>query len=410
MRVLFVCGAYPEEQQNILRVQCKTGAGLQNAPNVFQWAVIKGLIDNDVKLEVLTLPFLPSFPIKYASACTPASEVILEGERIGQMIPYCNLMGYKTVSMRRRLQKSIEIWMGKNAVNREKIIVLTYTPYVPFIQAIVNVKKKFPNIILASIVTDLVDDMMSFKSNRNLLKRIQCGMERRQTKELYKYIDKFILLSEYMQEKIPESIGRSMVMEGIYAPSEDNYIIKKTSEIKTVLYTGTLEEFAGVMDLMKAFLSLKEDNYRLIVCGSGSCASFVKECARKDKRIIFKGLVDRTEVLRLQKEATLLINPRKPNGSITRYSFPSKTMEYLASGTPMLGYKLEGIPTEYYQYYYTIDDLSVDGLARRIKEILSLSQTELMEKAELASSFILENKTAKRQIRRVLDFFMICYA
>ena len=399
-----MCGAYPKEQEKVLSAKCKASFGLQNAPNVFQWAVIKGLIDNGVKLEVLTLPFLPSFPMRYACPYTPAGDVMLEGKGIGRMLSYCNFMGYKTVSMRRRLQKYIEIWMGKNAVSSEKIIVLTYTPYVPFIKAIKNVKKKYPNIILASIVTDLVDDMMSFKSNRNILKRIQCGIERIQTKELYKYIDKFILLSEYMQEKIPESIGRSMVMEGIYAPSEVKYIIKKTSDIKTVLYTGTLEEFAGVVDLMKAFLSLKEENYRLIVCGSGTCASFVKECAIKDKRIIFKGLVDRTEVLRLQKEATLLINPRKPNGSITRYSFPSKTMEYLASGTPMLGYKLEGIPTEYYQYYYTIDDLSVDGLARRIKEILSLSQTELMEKAELASTFILENKTAKRQIRRVLDF------
>lgn len=402
MRVLFVCGAYPREQENILKVNCKSGSGLQNAPNVFQWAVIKGLVENGVKLDVLTLPFLPSFPMRYACPYTPAGDVILEGKRIGHMLSYCNLMGYKTISMKQKLQRHIETWMQQ--YGDEKIVVLTYTPYVPFIQAIVNVKKKFPNIILASIVTDLVDDMMSFKSNRNLFKRIQCEIERRQTKKLYKYIDRFILLSEYMQEKIPESIGRSMVMEGIYAPSEDNYIIKKTSEIKTVLYTGTLEEFAGVMDLMKAFLSLKEDNYRLIVCGSGTCASFVKECARKDKRIIFKGLVDRTEVLRLQREATLLINPRKPNGSITRYSFPSKTMEYLASGTPMLGYKLEGIPSEYYQFYYTIEDMSVEGLTSRLKEVLSLSQTILTKKAELARSFIMEKKNAKKQMGRVLDF------
>lgn len=402
MRVLFVCGAYPREQENILKVNCKVGSGLQNAPNVFQWAVIKGLVENGVKLEVLTLPFLPSFPMRYACPYTPTGDVILEGKRVGHMLSYCNLMGYKTISMKQKLQRHIETWMQQ--YGDEKIVVLTYTPYVPFIQAIVNVKKKFPNIILASIVTDLVDDMMSFKSNRNLFKRIQCEIERRQTKKLYKYIDRFILLSEYMQEKIPESVGRSMVMEGIYSPSEEKHIIKKTSEIKTVLYTGTLEEFAGVMDLMDAFLSLKEENCRLIVCGSGTCASFVKECARKDKRIIFKGLVDRTEVLRLQREATLLINPRKPNGSITRYSFPSKTMEYLASGTPMLGYKLEGIPSEYYQFYYTIEDMSVEGLTSRLKEVLSLSQTILTKKAELARSFIMEKKNAKKQMGRVLDF------
>lgn len=402
MRVLFVCGAYPREQENILKVNCKAGVGLQNAPNVFQWGVIKGLIGNEIEIEVISLPFLPAFPIKYDHLYTPESEVLFEGKRIGRMLSYCDLIGYKTISMKQKLQRHLETWMQQ--YGDEKIVVLTYTPYVPFIQAIVNVKKKCPNIILASIVTDLVDDMMSFKSNRNFFKRIQCGIERRQTKNLYKYIDRFILLSEYMQEKIPESVGRNMVMEGIYAPSEEKHIIKKISKIKTVLYTGTLEEFAGVVDLMNAFLSLKEENCRLIVCGSGSCASFVKECARKDKRIIFNGLVDRAEVLRLQREATLLINPRKPNGSLTRYSFPSKTMEYLASGTPMLGYKLEGVPSEYYQYYYTIEDMSVEGLTSRLKEILSLPQTDLTKKAELARSFIMENKTAKKQMRRVLDF------
>lgn len=402
MRVLFVCGAYPREKENILKVNCKAGVGLQNAPNVFQWGVIKGFVDNETEIEVISLPFLPAFPIKYDHLYTPESEVLFKGKRIGRMLSYCDLIGYKTISMKQKLQRHVETLMQQYV--DEKIVVLTYTPYVPFIQAIVDVKKKFPNIILASIVTDLVDDMMSFKSNRNLFKRIQCEIERIQTKKLYKYIDRFILLSEYMQEKIPESAGRNMVMEGIYAPSEEKHIIKKTSEIKTVLYTGTLEEFAGVMDLMKAFLSLNEDNYRLIVCGSGSCASFVKECARKDKRIIFKGLVDRTEVLRLQKEATLLINPRKPNGSITRYSFPSKTMEYLASGTPMLGYKLEGIPSDYYQYYYIVEDMSVEGLAKRMNEILSLPSVELLKKATLARSFILKNKIAKKQIEKVLLF------
>lgn len=400
--MLFVCGVYPREQENILKVNCKAGVGLQNAPNVFQWGVIKGLIGNEIEIEVISLPFLPAFPIKYDHLYTPESEVLFEGKRIGRMLSYCDLIGYKTISMKQKLQRHLETLMQQYV--DEKIVVLTYTPYVPFIQAIVNVKKKCPNIILASIVTDLVDDMMSFKSNRNFFKRIQCGIERRQTKNLYKYIDRFILLSEYMQEKIPESVGRNMVMEGIYAPSEEKHIIKKISKIKTVLYTGTLEEFAGVVDLMNAFLSLKEENCRLIVCGSGSCASFVKECARKDKRIIFNGLVDRAEVLRLQREATLLINPRKPNGSLTRYSFPSKTMEYLASGTPMLGYKLEGVPSEYYQYYYTIEDMSVEGLTSRLKEILSLPQTDLTKKAELARSFIMENKTAKKQMRRVLDF------
>ena len=55
------------------------------------------------------------------------------------------------------------------------------------------------------------------------------------------------------------------------------------------------------------------------------------------------------------KEAKLLINLRNPEDKYTKYSFPSKTFEYMVSGTPFFTTKLEGIPSEYYNYLYCID-------------------------------------------------------
>ena len=63
-------------------------------------------------------------------------------------------------------------------------------------------------------------------------------------------------------------------------------------------------------------------------------------------RIEFLGMLPRTDVLELQSKATILVNPRQPVGDFTKYSFPSKTIEYMASGTPLLMYKLPGIPEE----------------------------------------------------------------
>lgn len=404
MKILFICGAYPLEQNPHFIKNCRGKSHIQNAPNVFQWSVIKGLMDNYADVDVVTLPFLPSFPMRYSDFYTPNSDVLFEGRKIGRMLAYCNLMGYKTISIKNRLQKYLMKWIKQNYLEHESIVLLTYTPYAPFIKALINVRKKYPRVTTASIVTDLVDDMMAFKSNRKPLKRLQCWLEKRDTVKGYKHIDKYVLLSKYMQDKIPESVGRNIVMEGIYSSTEENLSVIKSSELKTVLYTGTLEEFAGVVALLKAFMLLKEPNFRLIICGSGSCSSFVEECVKKDERVSFRGLIDRNEVLKLQKEATLLINPRKPNGEITRYSFPSKTMEYLASGTPMLGYKLEGIPSEYYKYYFIIDDHSLQGLSSRLRDVLLLPQSSLDEMATSARSFILKNKNAKKQMERVLNF------
>jgi len=105
-----------------------------------------------------------------------------------------------------------------------------------------------------------------------------------------------------------------------------------------------------------------------------------------------------------KQSAMVLINPRRPDGGITKYSFPSKTMEYLLSGTPMIGYKLEGIPEEYYSYYYTVNDLNESTLVNAMRDVMSKSQNELNQKARIAFNFIQENKTSKVQVPKIIDF------
>ena len=52
-----------------------------------------------------------------------------------------------------------------------------------------------------------------------------------------------------------------------------------------------------------------------------------------------------------------------------QYSFPSKTMEYLASGTPSIAYKLEGIPSEYYPFIIFPESNDVESLHNSILKV-----------------------------------------
>jgi glycosyltransferase involved in cell wall biosynthesis len=97
----------------------------------------------------------------------------------------------------------------------------------------------------------------------------------------------------------------------------------------------------------------------------------------------------------------LLVNPRTPEGEFTRFSFPSKTMEYLASGVPTLLYKLPGIPEEYYKYCYTLEDVSPTALADKITEILRSDAIELQEKGKKAREFILAEKNPEVQCNKI---------
>lgn len=404
MKILFLTGLYP--YNCIPKLNELSNGHIQNASNVFQWAVVDGLHKNNVDYEVISFPFLPSYPLKYKDLFTPSSKILFHGNEIGRMISYCDLIAYKTYSIQRHCEKEIRKWLERNKGYDDKLVILTYTPYAPFLQTIKSIKHDYPNIIVSSIVTDLVDNMMEFKSNRSFFKRIQCIIEKRNTKALYKYIDKFILLSSPMAEKIPEAKNKYIVIEGISVHKEyvnSNHIDDKQS----ILYTGTLEDFSGVGYLIRAFRKISNPNVRLIICGSGNLEMLVKEAAKEDTRIIFKGIVTREEAVELQGKVTLLINPRRPDGEITRFSFPSKTMEYLSSGTPMIGYKLEGIPTEYYNYYYTIDDLSEDSLINTIEYVLSLPISELKAKARSAYDFIINYKSSQVQVKKIIDYLSV---
>ena len=71
MKILFVTGIYPRESEEQLRKF--SGNRLQNAANAFQWSVIDGLVETECDFEVVSLPFLPSYPMRYKRFFTPSA-------------------------------------------------------------------------------------------------------------------------------------------------------------------------------------------------------------------------------------------------------------------------------------------------------------------------------------------------
>lgn len=406
MKILFIAGCYAKESEDILRKDCKGKVGIQNAPNVFQWSVIKGLFENDVDFEVISFPWLPIFPIRYKKAYSPLYEIEYSNKKVGRMYPYCTIIGLKPYSIKWRLKKEVENRLKKRSEN-EKTIILLYGINSFVTGAIIPLKKKFSNIKIAAIITDLIDDAFNYKTNNTFLKRIQVKREIIAQKESYKHIDIFILLTKAMEERIPEAIGHSCVVEGICDRSLDDDLPPKVDDgVRSLLYTGTLQKYVGIDDFVDAFVKTTDANYRLIICGAGPSEQYIKEQASKDKRIIYKGVVPRDEALALQQKATIVVNPRKPTEEITRYSFPSKTIEYLSSGTPMIGYQLEGISDEYYSFIYSPKGLATEDMTELIDEVLSKPDLELRERAIAARRFINESKTAKIQVRKIINFII----
>lgn len=401
MKILYIGGLYPEELLPYFNRHLKK-CRLQDAANVYQYAVLEGLVENRADFYTLSFPFLPCYPHNFARIRIPEAEIKYDERTVGKSVSYSSLVLYKPYSIKRNLKHHFQEWVRKNIKDDERFTVLTYSYEYFFIEPLIALKKKFPNMQIASIITDLNDDASSFGSNRSLLKQIQMAMVRRRVRDCIKGIDKFILLTRFMAELIPGAADKSIVIEGIYRNSDNVSADRKIP--KSLLYTGTFQEFAGVCLLVNAFMRTTDPEFSLILCGSGPCSGYIAECAKIDSRIKLLGRVDRDEAVRMQKSVAMLINPRQPNGGITRYSFPSKTMEYMSSGTPMIGYRLEGIPDEYFEYMYVPDDLTEEALARTIDQVLTLQEDALALKGVSARKFILKNKTAKVQLEKLIDF------
>lgn len=402
MKLLFISTAFPKESESRLRSYCKNIV-ISSAQETFQLALMEGLVQSDADFEVFSYPMLPSFPMKFKKMYFKGDVFVFNEKKHGEMFTYCTLPFIKDFSIKFRLRHRVKQWIKKNIDRDERLVILTYTPSSFFIEALAPLKKMYPKLIISSIITELIDFSYMSAANKSFLKQLQQKRERKLVHKAYNTIDRFILLSKAMEERIPQAVGHSMIMEGLYA---GDFMESKKTETKErlLLYTGGLQPYVGVKELVDAFMTIDNPNIRLVICGAGAMADYIQKKRLEDDRIVFEGRVPREKALELQKEATALINPRFSTEEFTKYSFPSKTMEYMASGTPMIGFRLAGIPEEYYEHMYIVPATDTDTIAKTVQCVLELPSDELRSKGREAAQFIKNNKTAKHQATRVLDF------
>lgn len=397
MNLLFLGGFFPPNLEKVIRSNSRGATA--NANNVLQLSIIKGLSLSNHKLQVITLPQIGAFPLKYKTPIIFSANFNIGDKIAGTSPGFFNLIGLKHLSRFRRAKTSL-INHLKN--NNESTALIIYDLHPPFLKAAEYIKNSFPNVKVCLIVPDLPGFTGEKKS---WLYKCFSNLEIFLLKQSYDSVDCFVLLSLHMKSKLPIGDKPFIVIEGIFNPIDDNLVdeVINLEASKKIFYSGVLHIRNGILNLIEAFKKISNKNYELVICGDGPAQNaIIAECLL-DERIKYKGQLDRAEVLKLQRGATLLVNPRTPEGEFTKYSFPSKIMEYLASGVPTLMYKLDGVPDEYYNYCYALEDTSIKALTNSIIDICEQDYEEAVAKAKKAKAFILKEKSPKIQCDRLLD-------
>lgn len=177
---------------------------------------------------------------------------------------------------------------------------------------------------------------------------------------------------------------------------------KKTAP-RSCMYAGAISEKYGLRNLIDGFRMADIPNARLDLYGPCDFEEELVQLAKEDPRIFYGGLLLNSEIVTKEQEATLLINPRPTTEEFVKYSFPSKNMEYMVSGTPILTTVLPGMPREYYPHVYLLEDESSEGIAKKLKQVLLQSDEALFEKGCAARAFVLNTRNNVVQAQKILD-------
>lgn len=371
-----------------------------SAADIAQQYVLHGLEDNDAVESIDTIGAVRIKPWPKAHILRVQSDI--ESKDKGEMrgVAYLNIPLFGFVLRERALVSAVKAWAYKHR-NKDNIVVFVYSMHSPFMRAAKVIKQIIPSARIALIVADLPLLMDMRGILRKGLKRVDWLRI-----NLYmKYVDKYLLYTKHMAEYLHLSKDKWTLFEGLIDEKRIVTEKQKKSEQLTCLYAGNLDARYGIDLLIEAFSKIKT-KAKLYIYGEGFDSQRIASLAADKERIEYFGQVTPDEVFDVMKKSTLLINPRPSTIGLSKYSCPSKTFEYIASGTPVLMNPLQGMPDEYLPYVYLFRSETVDGYASSIDSILSKSTLELEEFGFKASQFLKTTKSSRTVIQKALNFIM----
>ncbi len=400
--ILFLGKLFPRGKESEIKNKMKTG--MQDAANALQWNIIDGLEANNFgQMKIINYLPVDAYPKGY-------TDKFIEGFEFQHTEKYkaddinvkcCNIFGVKRFINSIYFKKHIKSWAKTD--NGKKKVILSYTANTLFLSLVKLAKKFNKNIIAGCIIADIPQYVTANKVKG--IKKLYHMYQVKKCSSLYKYVDNFVLLTEQMAQKLDIKVPY-IVIEGIATTDEisvDNVNIDMLKNDRYILYSGTLNYKFGIRVLLDAFEKIADNNLKLVICGFGEAEKLIREKQKRDNRIVFLGRVDRAEVLALQKSATVLVNPRQNNEEFTKYSFPSKNLEYMSSGVPLVAYKLDGIPDEYDDFIIYPSDNSSDELAKEIIKICNMSDDERIASGLKAKTFVIQNKNKVKQAQKIIE-------
>jgi glycosyltransferase involved in cell wall biosynthesis len=163
----------------------------------------------------------------------------------------------------------------------------------------------------------------------------------------------------------------------------------KPDALFTIVYSGGLEEHFGVRLLLDAFALSALPHWRLIITGKGSISTEINRRAASDQRITFKGLVSFEELRAIYAGASVFVNPRASSDVRVRYCFPSKLVEQMSTGVPVVSTCMPCLTENFRNHLVLFSSETPEGLHKALARVDELGAENRSSIGKEAREFVL---------------------
>lgn len=183
----------------------------------------------------------------------------------------------------------------------------------------------------------------------------------------------YIALTEGLNNLFNPTNKPSYIFEGIV---EDRNFEVKEKEKPYIFFGGALLEKYGVYNLIHAFKQLNNPDIDLIICGHHGDKTKIKDEIKGQDNIKFLELLPLNKVLELEQGALCSVNPRPYSEDLDRFSIPSKTLEYMSMGSPVISIKNSILMKRFPKEVMWMESNSESDILKALKKMINLSDEE----------------------------------
>lgn len=360
----------------------------------FAWSLARALRHGGADVQLLSAMPVSNFPTM-PKVFYFRENFIADGFS-GQTLGFINLVGLKHLT--RGLACLLSGWW--KITRHDSRVVVVHGVHSPFVWFAILLRRQSRKAVI--VVTDAPGVVLISDSGFvRFLKRVDHHL----VKTALGKVDGVVALTQALVDDFSPNC-KSLVLAGFMDRNleELDPPLRECGDVFNIAYAGGLSDEDGLGYLLDAVRSIQGIPVRLTLYGKGELEERIKMAAAADSRIEYGGVVSPRQLAPLLQSADLLINPRPSNQDFVRHSFPSKLIEYMALGVPVLSTILPGIPRDYLECMYLINNESADGIRDAIVDI---ARAPLVERAKVglrARTFVVSAASEKAQGGRIVEF------